>query len=145
MFRLLVVFLFVALTTPAAKPDRLPGPIPAEVVRVVDGDTIRVKAKIWVDQTVEVSVRLRGIDAPEIFRPKCEAEKTLARTAKASVAAAAPVGSQVTITEITRDKYGGRVVANVIVNDGETLADRLLAQGQAIPEGVTKPWCEARG
>lgn len=145
MVRLLVVFLSLVLTAPATSADRLPGPIPAQVVRVVDGDTIRVKAKIWVDQTVEVSVRLRGIDAPEIFRPKCDAEKVLARTAKASVAAAAPVGSQVKITDITRDKYGGRVVASVITTDGETLAARLLAQGQAIPEGVPKPWCEAQG
>lgn len=145
MFRLLVVFLLSALAAPNSMADSLPGPIPAEVVRIIDGDTIRVKAKIWVDQTVEVSVRLRGIDAPEIFRPKCDAERALARTAKASVAAAAPVGSQVTITNITRDKYGGRVVASVITTDGETLAARLLAQGQAIPEGGPKPWCNAQG
>lgn len=143
MFRFLIVFINILLTIPAALADPIPGPVPAEILRVVDGDTVKVRATIWVDQTVEVSVRLRGIDAPEIYRPKCEAEKALARTAKASVAAVAPAGAQVTITNITRDKYGGRVVATVITQDGETLAERLLAQGQAIPDGVPKPWCGA--
>ena len=144
MLRPIVVFLLLSSGPLPSHADTLPGPIPAEVVRVVDGDTVRVKARIWVDQTVEVSVRLRGIDAPEIFRPKCENEKALGRTAKATVAAHAPVGSIITITNVTRDKYGGRVVATVITNDGETLAQRLLAQGQAIPEGVPKPWCSDR-
>ncbi|MDJ0921407.1 MAG: thermonuclease family protein [Henriciella sp.] len=125
----------------SARADQLPGPVPAEVIKIVDGDTIKVRATIWVDQTVEVSVRLRGVDAPELYRPKCAAEKSLARLAKASVAASAPLGSQVTLTGITRDKYGGRVVATVVTSDGETLAARLLAQGQAIAMGTRKPWC----
>ena len=121
--------------------DPLPGPIDAEVIKVVDGDTIKVRANIWVDQTVIVSVRLRGVDAPELYRPKCPAEKELARTAKAAVNASTPVGSTVRLTQITRDKYGGRVVAYVQTNDGETLGARLVAQGQAIAMGAEKPWC----
>lgn len=35
------------------------GPIAADVERVVDGDTVRVSAKIWVDQRVSVAVRLK--------------------------------------------------------------------------------------
>ncbi|MEO1643465.1 MAG: thermonuclease family protein [Pseudomonadota bacterium] len=143
MFRFLVVSCIVFSLTIPARGETLPGPIEAEVIRIVDGDTIKVRATIWVDQTVEVSVRLRGIDAPEIYRPKCEAEKALARTAKQLVAAAAPVGSQVLISDISRDKYGGRVVANILISDGETLAERLLAQDQAIPDGAPKPWCGA--
>lgn len=141
MFRSLVVFLILNLSGLNAAADSLPGPIPAEVIKIVDGDTIKVRAMIWLDQTVEVSVRLRGVDAPELYRPKCAAEKTLARLAKASVAASAPLGSEVTLTGITRDKYGGRVVASVVTSDGETLAARLLAQGQAIAMGSAKPWC----
>lgn len=141
IFRVLVVFPAIFLTILPVQADRLPGPIPAEVIKMIDGDTIKVRATIWVDQTVVVSVRLRGIDAPELFRPKCQAEKTLARTAKASVAASSPVGSMVTLSNVTRDKYGGRVVASVTTSDGETLAARLLAQGQAIVMGTEKPWC----
>ncbi len=141
MFRSSVVFLILLSGALKVHGDALPGPIPAEVIKIVDGDTIKVRATIWVDQTVEVSVRLRGIDAPELFRPKCPAEKILARSAKASVAASSPVGSMVSLSNITRDKYGGRVVASVMTSDGETLAARLLAQGQAIAMGDEKPWC----
>ena len=142
MFRaqfVLLAFLGMAQT---GYSDPLPGPIDAEVIKVVDGDTIKVRANIWVDQTVTVSVRLRGVDAPELYRPKCDAEKILARSAKASVNASTPVGSTVRLTEITRDKYGGRVVALVQTNNGETLGTRLLAQGQAITMGTEKPWCK---
>ena len=141
MIRLWVVFLLACVAAPFARADSLPGPIPAEVIKIVDGDTIKVRATIWVDQTVVISVRLRGIDAPELFRPKCPAEKRLARSAKASVAASSPVGSLVMLTNVTRDKYGGQVVASVTTSDGETLAARLLAQGQAIVMGDDKPWC----
>lgn len=137
----MVAFLVLGFTQVSIHADPLPGPIPAEVIKIVDGDTVKVRAHIWVDQTVEISVRLRGIDAPELYRPKCAAEKALARTAKASVAASSPVGSTVTLSDITRDKYGGRVVASVTTSDGETLAARLLAQGQAIEMGAPKPWC----
>ncbi|MEZ5921166.1 MAG: hypothetical protein R3C60_07395 [Parvularculaceae bacterium] len=68
----------LALAGPAAASD-LPGPVPARVERVVDGDTVRVAAEIWVDQTVSISVRLKDVDAPELFRPKCPAEKARKR------------------------------------------------------------------
>lgn len=141
MVRALVALLAVLGLPLTGYCDPLPGPIDAEVIKVVDGDTIKVRANIWVDQTVIVSVRLRGVDAPELYRPKCKTEKILARSAKASVNASTPVGSTVRLTQITRDKYGGRVVAYVQTNDGENLGARLIAQGQAIAMGGEKPWC----
>lgn len=141
MFRFMVAFCIGFVPITAALADDLQGPVSAEVLKVVDGDTIKVKATIWVDQTVEVSVRLRGIDAPELYRPKCSAEKALARDAKAAVIATSPVGSRVTLSDIKRDKYGGRVIASVQTSDGEGLSERLLAQGQAIAYGARKPWC----
>lgn len=145
MFRLLVAFCFGFVLILDARSDDLAGPISAEVLKIVDGDTIKVRAMIWVDQTVEVSVRLRGIDAPELFRAKCPAEKLLAKTAKASVTAATPVGSIVKLSNIKQDKYGGRVIASVASNEGEGLSERLLAQGNAIAYGAPKPWCIAKG
>ncbi len=144
MFRFLVVFCIGFVSAWSASAENLQGPISAEVLRIVDGDTIKVKAMIWVDQTVEVSVRLRGIDAPELYRPKCSNEKALARDAKAAVIASSPVGSRVTFSDIKRDKYGGRVIASVQTSDGEGLSERLLAQGQAIAYGARKPWCGAK-
>ena len=143
MFRAVVAFFFLIEASSAARADTLAGPISAEVVKVIDGDTIKVRATIWLDQTVVVSVRLRGIDAPELYRPKCEAEKVLAKSAKDSVVSSTPAGSLVTLTDISRDKYGGRVVASVTTARGETLSSQLLARGEAIPIGGPKPWCGA--
>ena len=45
--------------------------VPVEVVRVYDGDTLMADAKPWPGVTMRVTVRLRGVDAPEI-EGKCE-------------------------------------------------------------------------
>jgi endonuclease YncB( thermonuclease family) len=39
---------------------------PAEVVRVIDGDTFEARVRIWPGMDVTTRVRLRGIDAPEL-------------------------------------------------------------------------------
>ncbi len=80
--------------------DTIPGPIQAEVLRVIDGDTIEVRAKIWLDQYIETNVRLAGLDAPEM-RGKCEREKALARKAKAQLEELVKPGSRVRLTEVT--------------------------------------------
>jgi endonuclease YncB( thermonuclease family) len=63
-----------------ARPPILPGPIPAEVLEVVDGDTLTVRALIWLGQVVETNVRVDGIDTPEI-RARCDRERKLAAEA----------------------------------------------------------------
>lgn len=59
--------------------------IESDVIRVVDGDTLIVRARIWPQHFVETTIRLRGIDAPE-FPGRCEAEAELAQRAKARLA-----------------------------------------------------------
>ncbi|MEM9705579.1 MAG: thermonuclease family protein [Pseudomonadota bacterium] len=115
------------------------GPISATVERVVDGDTVRATAQIWLDQEVSVLVRVAGVDAPEIFRPKCDAERALAREAKAFVADFVASG-RITLRNIQRDKYGGRVVATVENENGEDLSSALSENGFAV-EGMRGNWC----
>jgi endonuclease YncB( thermonuclease family) len=62
---------FVAMTllvtaVNAAARDEIEGPVSAEILRVIDGDTLLVEARPWPQQTMEVDVRIRGIDAPEM-------------------------------------------------------------------------------
>lgn len=57
------------------------GAIGATVVRVIDGDTVRVRASVWFGLTVEVDVRLAGADAPEM-RGRCTREKIVGRCAR---------------------------------------------------------------
>ncbi|MEM9669608.1 MAG: thermonuclease family protein [Pseudomonadota bacterium] len=126
----------------SALADPLPGPIPAEVVRVIDGDTVRVRAHIWVNQSVEVSVRLAGVDTPEISRPNCRAERAKADAAKETVINL--VGDELYLTDVKLGKYAGRVVANITTDDGTDLGEHLLKTGQAVRDGERDPWCDER-
>ena len=56
----------------------------AEVLHVIDGDSFRVKAGIWLDHLVETNIRLRGIDTPELRGAKCAAEKQQAKPPRRS-------------------------------------------------------------
>jgi endonuclease YncB( thermonuclease family) len=136
--KLLLPALFAPAAVAAAD---LPGPIPAGVERVLDGDTVKVAAQIWVDQTVTISVRLRGVDAPEIFRPQCAAERVAAQKAKDFIAALL-AGGEATLFDIDRDKYGGRVVARIETESGEDVSAALLAEGLAVEDGEVDPWCD---
>lgn len=124
----------------SAHAAEIPGPIPANVERVVDGDTAKVAARIWVGQVVTISVRVRGVDAPELFRPRCAAERAAATEAKEFVEAML-AGGAIALFEIDRDKYGGRVVAR-IEGEGDDVGAALLAEGLAVEEGASDPWCE---
>jgi endonuclease YncB( thermonuclease family) len=118
----------------------LAGPVEAEVVRVIDGDTIVVRAVVWIDQVITVSVRVAGVEAPDIFRPDCAEERAAGAAAKAFVEAFLSAG-RVRLTDIRNDKYGGRVNARLANEDGEDLGRALLAAGHAQPYGAAV-WCE---
>lgn len=133
--------LFSLVIAPAAVAAPIEGPVAASVERVIDGDTVRVTARIWVGHSVSVSVRLAGVDAPELYRPKCAAERELARRAKAFVEAML-TGGEVTLADIVHDKYGGRVVARVETPSGEDVGEALLGEGLAVEERAEKAWCE---
>jgi endonuclease YncB( thermonuclease family) len=128
-----------AVLAQGAKAAEIPGPVPASVERVLDGDTVKVAAQIWVDQVVTISVRVRGVDAPELFRPRCAAERAAAAKAKGFVEALL-AGGAIALFEIDRDKYGGRVVAR-IESEGGDVGAALLAEGLAVEEGASDPWC----
>jgi len=139
MTRLLSPLLTLILLPLIGHAETLPGPIPAEIMRVVDGDTIRLRAHIWLDQTLEIMVRIEGIDAPEIHRPNCSAERVLAQQAKAEVEAL--VTETVFLHGVHLGKYAGRVIAEARLPDGRVLADHLLDNRLAVPEDVMDPWC----
>ena len=107
------------------------GPVSAEIVRVVDGDTILVEASPWPQQTIEVYVRLRGIDAPELHS-KCEAVRAEAERAQEALEEIIPATGEVQLTRISGDKYFGRILADVTTPDGKNPANLLLATGHAV-------------
>jgi micrococcal nuclease len=109
----------------------LEGPIPALVTRVIDGDTIEVRAQIWLEQEILVRVRLAGVDAPEMTA-RCEPTRTTAQEARALVVREVE-GARVILTHIHGGKYFGRVIGRVQTPKGEDLSTLLLNAGLAIP------------
>ncbi len=137
--------LTLALVAGAAAADgkeRLAGPFVATVKEVIDGDTLAVVVPVWLGVALTTSVRLRGIDAPEL-RGACQREKDLALAAKQLLAREAT--AQVTLRNIEGDKFYGRVDADVTtVPDGLSLSDAMLASGLARPYDGKKrgDWCD---
>lgn len=119
----------------------LAGPIVATVVRVVDGDTLIVRAHIWIGQEVETNVRLAGVDAPEMHG-RCDEEKTRARDARNFTERITSAGA-VLLTDIRPDKYGGRVDAKVHTAEGADVAAALIRAGlaRAYDGGERGGWC----
>ncbi len=132
--------------------ERLAGPLPAQVVSVLDGDTLEVRVHIWLGQDLSTRVRLAGIDAPEL-KGKCDRERDLARRARAyllarldpAAAGAATGAGMVRLRDVRYGKFAGRVLARVETLDGMDLGEGLLAAGLARPyDGRRRAsWCVA--
>jgi endonuclease YncB( thermonuclease family) len=121
------------------------GPLPAEVLRTIDGDTFEARVRVWFGQEVRSSIRIRGFDAPE-RAAACPSEARGAQEATdmlKDILASGPI----TLTDIAPDKYFGRVVSSVRVRlaDGidTDVASLMLAAGQGRPYtgGHRDSWC----
>ena len=130
----------------------LPGPITAEVLRVIDGDTLEVRAAVWVGQSVTTKVRLGAVDAPELSAV-CPEERNKAVAARAFVEqwlddTADGLSVRVRLRTVRYGKYAGRVVADVEAGDetGGDLGQALLNAGhaRAYEGGGRKDWCGER-
>ncbi|CAK0756058.1 micrococcal nuclease [uncultured Gammaproteobacteria bacterium] len=119
----------------------LAGPLSAEVIRIIDGDTVELRVHVWLGAYVETLVRLEGVDAPEL-RGHCDNEIARAGQARDLVVALLANG-HATVRDIRRDKYGGRVLARVYSAGGEDLSEALLRSRLAIPyHGERRTdWC----
>ena len=113
----------------AGKGDLVRGPVEARVERVIDGDTFVAVAQIWPGHSVRVSVRIRGIDAPET-KSRCAGERAAGEAARRALEALFADGP-VEISNIGGGKYYGRVLADVTAHDGRGAAETLLGKGLA--------------
>jgi micrococcal nuclease len=122
--------------------EAVAGPVSAIVERIVDGDTIEVRAHIWLGQSLNIRVRIDGVDTPEL-RSACEAERAMAIAARAFLAKRL-LNREITLLRVVYDKFGGRVRADISDSDGD-IAQALLAAGLARPyRGERRePWCRA--
>lgn len=115
-----------------------------EIIRIVDGDTVVVRVCLAEGSFIEESVRIIGIDAPEISRPKSKVEKELGLYVKEYIGKILPVGSIVVATIYGIGNFG-RPIADITLENGERLTDHLLnkrmAREYSVREG-RKKWSE---
>ena len=108
----------------------------AQILRITDGDTVVIAAPFLPKPLKpELAVRVFGVDTPEKgHRAQCpqEAQRGEAASAftKNAIATAAAQGGKFQATLYGWDKFGGRVLGDILVN-GQSLRAALIANGFA--------------
>lgn len=106
-----------------------------------DGDTCYVTATVLPETLQKMSVRILGIDTPEI-KGECAKEKTLAQEGKEFANKLFKAAKLIEYRDLEWDKYGGRILSNVYL-DGELYSKKIIDAGLARPYFGDKkePWC----
>jgi len=114
----------------------------AVVMRVVDGDTLRLNLDLGFKVHIEEIVRLARINAPETVEWSA---KGLSDPARSYIEGATPPGAMVVANVTKPDKFGrwladilylpGSSVREDIVQNGRVLNDELVQKGFALPYG----------
>jgi endonuclease YncB( thermonuclease family) len=131
------VVLLSLITFPAFAEDI----IGVEYVACYDGDTCTVNiAHLPEVFGKKISIRLRGIDAPEI-NGKCASERQRARYARMYLNAAVSAAKVLGLKDVTRDKYFRLDVT--LIADGVNMNDMMIQRGYARPYagGKRLGWC----
>jgi endonuclease YncB( thermonuclease family) len=104
----------------------------AQIIRVSDGDTIVIAAPFLPAQLKpELAVRIYGVDTPEKgFRGQCESEKQRGEAASSFTKNVVSKSTQRQVTLYGWDKFGGRVLGDIILN-GQSLRAMLIQNGFA--------------
>jgi micrococcal nuclease len=123
----LIIAAALLLAAPAHA-EILPGPYGADIVRVIDGDTIEARIRVWLGLDQTILVRIRDIDAPEL-KGDCPEAAVVSREALSRLLGRGPV----TLTNIKHDKYGGRIDAALRLPDGPDAGAEMLRMGYAMP------------
>lgn len=117
----------------------------AEILRVVDGDTVVFKASFLPDPLKkELSLRVFGVDSPGIGgHADCDNERIRGLLAKEFTTRLVTTAKKRQIVLYDWDKYGGRVLGDVVL-DGKSLRQLLIENGHAREyHGGTKlGWCK---
>lgn len=132
--RYIALLTICAATTVYAKPKNQN----VDAMYVIDGDTISIGSEI---------IRLKGIDAPELFSPGCMLEYQHAVAAKNFLVNLLQGKSWITVVRTPiKDKYR-RTIGDVLVG-GKSVAETMVTNGYAVPyytnknNRVRQDWCE---
>jgi micrococcal nuclease len=102
----------------------------ATVTSVWDADTLHIVASLGCDTQLSMTVRLYGLNAPELATPEGRVAKAWT---EAWVADHAAAGFVLRTLRDKREKYG-RWLADLLPDDGSpSLCTALLESGHAVP------------
>jgi len=104
----------------------------AQIIRVNDGDTVVISAPFLpAPLKPELAVRIYGVDTPEKgFRAQCPGEDARGKAATEFTKNAVANSQKRQVTLYAWDKFGGRVLGDIILN-GQSLRAALIANGFA--------------
>jgi endonuclease YncB( thermonuclease family) len=107
-------------------------PYDYKIIRVSDGDTVVFEAPFMpAPLKPQLSLRVLGVDTPEKgARAQCPSEDALAQKASAFTKDAISKAKKVQIEIKEHDKFGGRVLGDVII-DNQSLSKMLIDNGLA--------------
>jgi micrococcal nuclease len=106
------------------------------IVRVVDGDTLHADVDLGFDSHQLMTLRLLGIDAPEI---RTEAGRAAKQFLQGLVDRASLAGVIVETVKDRREKYG-RYLATLRANQDRSFADPPSFNQQLIDAGHARPY-----
>ena len=132
MKKLLLLLLAVPMLAFAQKMPKNSATYDAQVLRVSDGDTIVISAPFLpAPLKPELAVRIFGVDTPEKgHRAQCPQEDQRAQLASKYTTQLVQQGRKIQVTLYGWDKFGGRVLGDIIV-DGQSVRAGLIANGLA--------------
>lgn len=118
--------------------------ITVEFVRVYDGDTVVVRLPSLPSPLDKLRIRLEGIDTPEIGKgARCAQEELQAQAAKLFLTKLLGDSQELRVYNFKWDKYGGRILGDLHVADGD-VRDLMVAAGHAVRYsgvGTRRDWC----
>lgn len=101
----------------------------AKVIKVVDGDTVKLEIDLGFHITWSTNCRLSGINADEL-KDRNPLLKEAAQIAKKYLETILPEGEIVTIKSKSLDKYK-RPIAEIITKNGINVNEDLIKSGHA--------------
>ena len=121
----------------------------AQILRITDGDTVVIAAPFLPKPLKpELAIRVFGVDTPEKgHRAMCPSEAQRGEAASAftknAINQAAAAKGKFQVTMYGWDKFGGRVLGDILIN-GQSLRAALIANGFAREYygDAKQSWCQ---
>ena len=134
MKKLLLTLLLAAAALPALAQKTPKGvTYDAQILRITDGDTVVIAAPFLPPPIKpELAIRVFGVDTPEKgFRAQCPSEAQRGEAASAFTKKVITESKTARVAVMSWDKYGGRMLGDIILDNNVSLRGLLIKNGFA--------------